>query len=383
MKILFTTPAGLGHLNPMLPLVQAMVRRGHTVLWALPTSGVEHLDGSGIQTVGTTGSSVRIDDLMRAHPELRELSPEQRPNAMFGKLFGAHATPPMLADLAPVAADFRPDLVVCDAAEFAGHIVAAERGVPAVTKGFGMLLPERRVAAAADEVAPLWRARGLEPRPYAGCYDHLYLDVYPPALPSEPAPHVLRRQLLRQVTESGPVDGSIPLPTARPDSPLVYVTLGTVFNDPGPFHQVLRGLAELDVRVLVTVGPTADPEVLGEQPPHVRVERYVSQSAVLPLCGAVVSHAGSGTALATLEQGLPQLCVPQGADQFLNARAIVAAGAGLSLLPGEADADAVRDAVRRLLEDPSYRAAAEVVSASIRSMPSPDEVAAVLEALPS
>lgn len=382
MKILFTTPAGLGHVNPMLPLVQAMVRRGHTVLWALPTRGIQHLEGSGIQTVGTTGSTTAIDDVLSAYPELRELSPEQRPDAMFGKLFGALATPPMLADLAPAAADFRPDLVVCDAAEFAGHIVAAELGVPAVTKGFGMLLPGRRVAAAGEEVARLWRERGLEPRPYGGSYDHLYLDVYPPALPSEPAPHVPRRQLLRQVTESGPVDGPIPLPTGRPDSPLVYVTLGTVFNDPGPFHQVLRGLAELDVRVLVTVGPAADPAVLGDQPPHVRVEQYVSQSAVLPLCGAVVSHAGSGTALATLEQGLPQLCIPQGADQFLNAKAIASAGAGVSLLPGAADVDAIRAAVSRLLEDPSYRSAAEVVSASIRSMPSPDEVAAVLEAVP-
>jgi MGT family glycosyltransferase len=157
--------------------------------------------------------------------------------------------------------------------------------------------------------------------------------------------------------------------------------MGTVFNDPEPLEAVLAGLAELDVRVLVTVGPRADPAVLGTQPAHVRVERYVPQSLVLPHCGAVVSHAGSGTVLATLTLGLPQLCLPQGADQFLNAAAVASAGAGISLMPGEATPDAIRNAVTNLVGDASFRAAAGRVSASIASMPSPDDVAAVLETL--
>ena len=157
--------------------------------------------------------------------------------------------------------------------------------------------------------------------------------------------------------------------------------MGTVFNDPGPLRVVVTALAGLDVRVLVTVGPQGDPAALGDQPDHVRVERYVPHGAVLPQCAAVVSHGGSGTALAALSLGLPQPCLPQGADQFLNARAVVSAGAGLSLHPGEATVEAVRDAVARLLEEPSLTAAAGRVAASIESMPSPDEVAGVLESL--
>ncbi len=158
--------------------------------------------------------------------------------------------------------------------------------------------------------------------------------------------------------------------------------MGTVFNDPEPLQVVLAALGELDVRVLVIVGPQADPATLGTQPAHVRVERYVPQSLVLPYCAAVVSHAGSGTVLATLALGLPQLCLPQGADQFLNAAAVASAGAGVSLMPGEATADAIGDALACLLGDASFRAAAGLVSASIAAMPSPDDVAAVLETLP-
>ena len=124
---------------------------------------------------------------------------------------------------------------------------------------------------------------------------------------------------------------------------------------------------------------SADPALLGEQPAHVRVERYVSQSALLPHCHVVVSHAGSGTAMSALELGLPQLCLPQGADQFVNAAAISSAGAAISLVPAEATASAVPAAIVRLLDDASYREAAERLSASIAAMPSPDDVCAVLE----
>jgi UDP:flavonoid glycosyltransferase YjiC (YdhE family) len=383
-RVLFTAPAGLGHIHPMVPLAQAMVARGHDVMWAVPADGVGHVERAGIRAVATGAAGLtRPADVRLLYPELDALSAVEMLDVRFGKMFGAIAAPSILADLVGVALEWRPHLVVADAAEFAGHIVAAELGVASVTKGFGPLLPERRVAAAGEEVAPLWRSRGLEPRPYGGSYDHLYLDIYPPALDPPTPGHVPRRQLLRPVADDGQLETSspLPIPAVRSDAPLVYVTMGTVFNDPEPLKVILAALGELDVRALVTVGPHADPAALGRQPAHVRVERYVPQTRVLYHCDVVASHAGSGTVLATLALGVPQLCLPQGADQFLNAAAVASAGAGISLLPGEETADAVGDAVTRLLSDAAFRDAAGRVSASIASMPSPDDVGAVLETL--
>lgn len=111
------------------------------------------------------------------------------------------------------------------------------------------------------------------------------------------------------------------------------------------------------------------------------MERYVPQVAQLPHCDLVVSHAGSGTFLSALALGLPQLCLPQGADQFLNAASITSTGAGLCLMPGEATADAVREAASRLLDEGSFRQAASQIGRSIAQMPSVDEVTGVLERL--
>lgn len=87
---------------------------------------------------------------------------------MFPKMFGGVAAPIMLADLLPIVRDWEPDLIVHDAAELAGPIVAALLDIPNVVKSFGALTPRERVAAAGDEVAPLWRSLGLDPRPFGG-----------------------------------------------------------------------------------------------------------------------------------------------------------------------------------------------------------------------
>lgn len=385
MRVLFTTPAALGHIHPMAPLARAMLARGHEVLWAVPADGVVDVERAGVRAVraGPAGLTRPLQVISR-YPDLQTLPPADLPDLLFGRMFGAVATPPILADLAPVVLEWRPDLVVADAADFAGHILAAELGVASVTKGFGPLLPERRVAAAGNEVASLWLSRGLEPRPYGGAYDHLYLDVYPDELQPWTASHIPHRHLLRPVSDDGQgADvAALPLPElpeGRGGAPLVYVTMGTIFNDARPLHMVLAALAALDVRVLVTVGPKGDPAALGPQPPYIRVERYVPQTAVLPHCDLAVSHGGSGTVLSGLALGLPQLCLPQGADQFLNASAVTSTGAGLSLSPGDATVAAVEQAAARLLGEPSFRSAAVRLAAAIESMPSSGDVAAVLE----
>ena len=101
----------------------------------------------------------------------------------------------------------------------------------------------------------------------------------------------------------------------------------------------MADIAAFDVDVLVTVGPEGEPAALGEVPDNVYVERFVAQSAVLPLVDLIVHHGGTGTVLSALEVGLPQLLLPQGADQFVNAEILTSAGAARALpndaqLPG-------------------------------------------------
>ena len=141
--------------------------------------------------------------------------------------------------------------------------------------------------------------------------------------------------------QSGPspadagADDAPPEWLAELERPLVYFTLGTIFNlESGDlFERVLAGLSGLPVSVVVTVGREVDPKALGPQPGNVRVEQYVPQSLLLPRCDLVVSHAGSGSVVGALAHGLPMVLLPIGADQPLNAARCEALGVARVLDP--------------------------------------------------
>ena len=73
--------------------------------------------------------------------------------------------------------------------------------------------------------------------------------------------------------------------------------------------------------------------------------------------------------LGALCYGLPQLCLPQGTDQPSNTAALVPTGAALALEPDQITADAVAEALGRLLDEPSFREAATRLRAEIERMP--------------
>jgi len=74
---------------------------------------------------------------------------------------------------------------------------------------------------------------------------------------------------------------------------------------------------------------------------------------LLPHLDAVVHHCGSGIMLGALAHGLPQLTLPQGADQITNAGVLVDSGAGVRLLPEEVTAEAVAEAVQTSSPSPA------------------------------
>jgi UDP:flavonoid glycosyltransferase YjiC (YdhE family) len=376
MRVLFTTTPGWGHIHPMVPLARALRERGHEVLWATGADACERLGQEGFRTVAAgLGEREAMAEVYRRFPEIASLTPSERPDYMFPRLFGTVRAATMLRELAPAAEQWSPQFVVCDAAEFAGHLQAAVLGVPSVTHSFGALLPQTRIANLARLIEPLWTERGLELRPYGGAFDRLYLDIYPPSLQVSNRSHVLATQLLGSRAFAIAGDERLPEWVASESTPLVYVTFGTVFSNVEALSNIVEGVRSLPVRVVVTVGPHGDPASLGPQPANVHVARYIPQTELLGRCALVISHAGSGTFLASLAARVPQLCVPQAADQFMNAAACERAGAGLVLQPGAVSVASVRDAVERLLSEDSFRAAASRISAEIAAMPSAEDVA--------
>jgi len=382
MRVLFTSTSGWGHIHPMVPLARAFLDRGDDVLWATGDEVCGRLEREGIATaVAGLDDGVAMSMFYERYPQVSEVPPPERSDFMFPRLFGAVRAEAMLADLVPAARAYAPDLLVCDAAEFAGPIAAAMvsapkhhtlvRGHAPSTAGRGNRSRGGAALGCARTRRPALRRCVRQPVP--GHLPTEHAAGRPTAHPGRPsaAPRRVRDW------EEEPLPNWISEPSSEP---LVYVTLGTVFSNNDVLSTVIGALRELPVRVVVTVGPRGEPDALGTQPINVHVARYIPQTQLLEHCSLVVSHAGSGTFLAALGAGLPQLCLPQAADQFFNAAACAQAGAGIALTPDAFSTEAVSDAVGTLLTEAAYRDAASRVSREIAAMPSPTEVADKLHA---
>jgi UDP:flavonoid glycosyltransferase YjiC (YdhE family) len=323
MRVLFASLASVGHTYPLVPLASAVRDAGHEVHFA-------------------TGEAMHAP--LTAHG-LRPF----RPADAFSEIYPE--------DLTPELARLRPDLVIAGWG-VPGAIVAAHRaGIASLWHGSGRLFPE---GIGFDLPTAIAEAPG---RPH--------LDICPPSLQDRDFLATADRVPLRALPYADPGPAGPPWDGPRP---VVYLTLGTVFGTAELMSAAIAALSGLAGSVLVAAGPVP-PDQLGEVPGNVVVRRWFAQAHVLPYVDVVVHHGGSGTTLGALAAGVPQLVLPQGADQFANADALVAAGAALCLRPGEVSATAVAEQAQALLRDDRFRDASRTVADEIAGMPAPAEVA--------
>jgi MGT family glycosyltransferase len=139
--------------------------------------------------------------------------------------------------------------------------------------------------------------------------------------------------------------------------PLVSVSFSTTFqNHAGVLQKVIDAFAPLNARVLMTLGGSIKPEDLRPAENCVLVES-APHSIVMREAAVVVTHGGHGTVMRALSCRAPMLIIPHGRDQNDNAVRVTERGAGLSLMP-DASVETIRAAAERLLNQPSFRAAA-------------------------
>ena len=98
----------------------------------------------------------------------------------------------------------------------------------------------------------------------------------------------------------------------------------------------------------------------------------------MPVVDLIVQHGGTGTVLGALAAGLPQLVLPQGADQFFNAEILTAAGVARALQNDAQRPGAITAAVQALITDSPERQAAGRIRDEIAAMPLPAEVVPAL-----
>ncbi|HEY7073642.1 MAG TPA: glycosyltransferase, partial [Acidimicrobiales bacterium] len=271
----------------------------------------------------------------------------------------------LLPAMAATCDEWRPDLILRDPCEYASAVVAHDRALPAAQVAISLAEAESGSIDAASPALEEHR-EGLAPELRASPY----LTRFPASLDPSPFATTVR---FRE-----PATGVARLPDwwRGAAGPLVYVSFGGVLGHmtraADAYRTALAAVADLDARVLLTVGRAFDPAVLGPVPAHVHVEHWVDQADVLARAELVVCHGGSGTTFGALAAGVPVVTVPMFADQFENARRVTAAGAGVTAADG--DAPGIAAAVRRVMREPSYARAAGRIAAEMGAAPLIDDL---------
>jgi UDP:flavonoid glycosyltransferase YjiC (YdhE family) len=303
-----------------------------------------------------------------------------------GELFGRLNTTAALPRLREACEEWRPDVVLRDPNEYGSALAAELHSIPHARVAIGLASTEELgMGIAASAIDAIRKAEGLPPDPDA---DRLrrapYLSLFPPTLDEGAQPDTQR---FHDPAWDEPPGELLDWWPGREREPLVYVTFGSVagsFPQALPVYGVaMRAVAELPVRVLLTVGRELDLDALPPAPENVRVERWVPQQDVLGHAAAALVHGGSGSTLGALAAGMPLVVMPLFADQPQNARRVAEVGAGVAVEPNRDDLDAtvspLRQAIRTVLDDPSYGRAARALADELRAQPPVDDALPLFE----
>ncbi|MDG4787761.1 glycosyltransferase [Micromonospora sp. WMMD1102] len=355
MHVALLTTTQHGHLNPYVPVVNALRTAGSEVSLLLLSADGGTLDEQRRRALGKT----------QVHPVGQvEMAPWSGDPARIGPMLRSSPVAGQTADAIRATA---PDFVLVDSLPVtASAMVGAEAsGVPygMIWANLGGVCPSehRRGRWPYDEQVGdyltghgvLWSKRTHSAR-------SPILNVMPtiPALLGEDA---VTDDGVRLVglpgaagTRGDEVDFAA-LDRLDPDRPLVCVSFGTIFyRRPDLLRTVIVGAAATGAQVVAAVGDLAGELAL---PDEVLTAPYLPQREVLERADVFITHGGYNSVAESIRAATPMLVIPLAVDQPVQAYFVGRAGFGTALEPAGVTRQAVADAVAELL-DPSrdYRA---------------------------
>lgn len=361
MRILCSFVGGAGHLVPQLPLHEALCDAGHTLTLVGRSSAVRGAPGLYENVVAhpdrrsaATGTIAPLAPVDMEH-ELRVVE----------RHFAGDAARESAARVAQHLSDH--DLLVCDELDFGAMAVAQRAGIPvvvvAVIASGALVRPELLTSAFAALARDLSMAQDLGPR------GDLFVIPFAPSM----------RDPLRADADALWMRPAETLPPTHDGS--IVATLGTEFNTESGdlFDRILAALASIDAPSTLAIGRDLDVARFGRQPPHVRVEQFVDVAVLISRASVAVHHGGSGLFMQSVLGGAPQVLLPMGADQPLNAARVESLDIGDALDPLSASPGDIARSIRRNLDDAERRRRVVAVRASVVELPSTRQVVERIE----
>jgi len=396
-KIYFFNGGSHGHVYPTLGLVAELVQRGDEVIYYCTDPFKEHIERAGA--------------VYRAYPEPE---PDQPIMGLIDlATYFLRYSAALLPHLVEVARVEQPDYIIFDMFRIWGWQLGKILNIPAIccdpsfgdsvtilrhsapdfiewteveqqTERGAMMLTEYNQLASA--IKAQYGVKSPPPIEILGLPTDLTICFIIPQL--QPLPELVSKHI-RHVGAAilpRPHDGSFPL--ERLQQRVVFISLGTVFNEQPEFYKrCIEAFRGTNYTVVMAVGTQTMVDTLGEMPPNFIVRPFVPQLEVLQHTDVFITHGGMGSIQEALYYDVPMLIYPQMIEQVINAAQVEQLGAGVRLVTpsytefeqGIVEAEQLRQAVQQVMNNPQYKRSAERLGQELRQC-SPVYAADVVQA---
>lgn len=360
----FSIPAH-GHVNPTLPVVQALVLRGHRVIYYETEEFRDKVTAAGAEFIS-------IEQYMPPAPEnIDKIAGKDFP-ALIEMV--ASTTLALEQRIADDVTRENPALIVGDSVCFWGRLLAKKHGIPFVCSTTTFAFNEHSANSMKPRLPEILRMilgmprieKSMQRLRDHGYPVHSFLDVIQNDAQTDTIVYTSR--LFQPASDTfgdhyAFVGPSVmkQYPRRAHDRPLVYISLGTVLhNAPQFYRRCIRALRGMDCDAIISIGDKANPGALGDIPANVQVFPRVNQLEVLSGADAFLTHCGMNSASESLLCGVPMVLFPQHSEQEAVAARCEALGAGLRLK--RATPNEIRRALETVLTQTHFKEAAQAVA---------------------
>ncbi len=372
--VFFTIPAH-GHINPNLPLIAELVTQGKRVICYATAEFQSKIERAGA--------------LYRPYPRMKyDVLLDGNPIHTLARLLetGEHLIPPLLAELKADSVDYvmydaianwgkyvvtamQAPAISCTVTFVLNQVTARELGSPLA---FVKMFSSGGIAASHELIQ---RVNRLNQRynggngqlsdafvnrgdlnivytsqlfqPHSEQFDDSYCFVGP-SLPASSPP------------------SDFPMERLQNGRSLLYISLGTLFNDHIGFYRAcIEAFGGRDYQVVMSIGKKIDTAVL-DAPDNFIIVNYAPQIDILKRADLFITHGGMNSVSEGLFFNVPLLVYPQMIEQGFVAKRVTDVGAGRRLKENELDAVSLRKHAAVLLTDGRYRQAAKTIGESLR-----------------
>ncbi|MBK5491000.1 glycosyl transferase [Bacillus sp. TH17] len=160
--------------------------------------------------------------------------------------------------------------------------------------------------------------------------------------------------------------GSFPIEDLK-NKKVVFISMGTVFNEQPEFYEkCFEAFKGIDATVILVVGKKININQFKDIPYNFKVYNYVPQLEVLKHTDVFVTHGGMNSSSEALYYGVPLVVVPVTGDQPLVAKRVAEVGAGIRLDRKELTPELLREAVKKVMDDATFKEKSRKVGETLR-----------------